>query len=155
MTFEHLVAGEVRTIEMATQPTEILGRLKLLRRMAYIKLRGYEWSMVRKMYAAIVRSIEAEENTWSSNFDRFESILYRRIPQKSAKTEERSSAGGKKWFCRDWNRNGCNKNAPHRAWFGTGTAAVARTVLHMCAACYMRDKITLKVTRTVHTETND
>ena len=85
MTFEHLVAGEVRTIEMATQPTEILGRLKLLRRMTYIKLRGYEWSMVRKMYAAIVRSIEAEENTWSSNFDRFESILYKRIPQKSAK----------------------------------------------------------------------
>ena len=65
--FEHMVAGEVRTIEMCTEPAQILGRLRLLRRMAYAKLRGYEWHIIRKMYAAIVRSIESNENTWESN----------------------------------------------------------------------------------------
>ena len=125
MTFEHFVTGEMRTIEKATDPAEILGRLKLVRRLAYIKLRGFEWSMVRKIYAAILRSIEAEDNTWDSNFDRFESILHRRYPPR--RTEDRqtpSQATGptKKWYCRDWNKaEGCTKNSPHRAWFGTET----------------------------------
>ena len=38
LRFEHLVAGETRTIEMCTEPAQILGRLKLLRRVAYLKL---------------------------------------------------------------------------------------------------------------------
>ena len=42
ISFEQLVAGEVRTIELCTEPSQILGRLRLLRRMAYAKLRGYE-----------------------------------------------------------------------------------------------------------------
>ena len=42
LRFEHLVAGETRTIETCTDPAEILGRLNLLRRLAYLKLRGYE-----------------------------------------------------------------------------------------------------------------
>ena len=82
MQFEHYVAGESRTIEMGTEPAQILGRLRLLRRMAYAKLRGYEWPLIRKMYAAILRSIETKEHTWDSNFDRFEAILYRRAPQQ-------------------------------------------------------------------------
>ena len=144
MTFEHFVAGEMRTIEKATDPAEILGRLKLVRRLAYIKLRGFEWSMVRKIYAAILRSIKAEDNTWDSNFDRFESILHRRYPPR--RTEDRqtpSQATGptKKWYCRDWNKaEECTKNSPHRAWFGTGNNAVSRQVLHICAACYMKEK---------------
>ena len=75
--FEHMVAGETRTIETCSDPVEILGRLWLLRRMAYLKLRGYEWHLIRKMYAAILTSIETKEYSWESNFDRFETILYR------------------------------------------------------------------------------
>ena len=115
MQFEHFVAGEVRTVETTTDPAQILGRLRLLRRMAYAKLRGYEWPVIRKMYAAILRSIETKENTWDTNFDRYETILYRRPPQRR---EERtgphnSNSGGKKWFCRDWNKGTCQKSAPH------------------------------------------
>ena len=40
MKFEHLVAGETRTIKTATYPAQILGRLRLLHRIAYLKLRG-------------------------------------------------------------------------------------------------------------------
>ena len=88
MQFEHYVAGEARTIETCTDPAQILGRLKLLRRMAYAKLRGYDWVLIRKMYAAILTSIEAKENRWDSNFDRFEAILYRRPTNRQQKREE-------------------------------------------------------------------
>ena len=145
LQFEHLVAGELRTIETCTEPAQILGRLRLLRCMAYAKLRGYDWPVIRKMYAAILRSIEAKEHAWSDNFDCFETILYGRWSQLNQQTP-RPPRGDrdrdtKKWFCRDWNRpEGCTKTAPHKAWFGSGTNAVSRVVLHMCAACYMKDK---------------
>ena len=70
LRFEHMAAGETRTIETCTEPAQILGRLRLLRRIAYLKLRGFEWYMVRKMYAAILTSIETGELSWESNFDR-------------------------------------------------------------------------------------
>ena len=83
LRFEHLVAGETRTIETCSDPAQILGRLRLLRRIAYLKLRGIEWHLLRKMYAAILSSIETREYSWESNFDRFESILYRRVMTES------------------------------------------------------------------------
>ena len=140
LQFEHMVAGETRTIEMGTDPAQILGRLRLLRRMAYAKLRGYEWPLIRKMYAAILRSIETRENTWENNFDRYEAILYKRAPTKREDRTGTQQGSSKKWFCRDWNKGNCSKSAPHKAWFGTGTNAIQRTVLHMCATCYMKDK---------------
>ena len=140
LQFEHHVAGEVRTIETSTEPAQILGRLRLLRRMAYAKLRGYEWPLIRKMYAAILRSIEAKEYTWSDNFDRFENILYSSKYQTPARQVRQEKEPQKKWFCRDWNKEGCQKQAPHKAWFGSGTNAVSRTVHHICAACYMKDR---------------
>ena len=149
--FEHLVAGETRTIELATEPDQILGRLRLLRRISYLKLRGYEWSLLRKMYAAIVCSIETGENNWASNFDRFETMLYRKTmleakPKADRAAWEPRSQGGssnpnKKWYCRDWNREGCTKSAPHPAWFGSGPTAEKRSVLHVCAACLLKDRV--------------
>ena len=128
MMFEHHMAGEVPTIELCTEPAQILGRLRLLRRMAYAKLRGYEWNLIRKMYAAILTSIEARENTWESSFDRFESILYRKQTMRNS-TQAREN---KKWFCRDYNKpEGCNKNSPHKA--PVRATGVIRTVLHICA----------------------
>ena len=58
LRFEHLVARETRTIETCSDPAQILGRLRLLRRISYLKLRGIEWQLLRKMYAAILSSIE-------------------------------------------------------------------------------------------------
>ena len=144
MQFEHYVAGEVRTIETCTEPAQILGRMKLLRRIAYAKLRGYDWALVRKMYAAILRSIETGEHSWEDNFDRYENILYRKPPTKPAERDRPNTANNpnsnKKWFCRDWNKGNCTKTSPHKSWFGSGTNATQRTVLHMCATCYMKDK---------------
>ena len=96
--------------------------------------------LIRKMYAAILRSIETLEYNWDSNFDRFESILYRHV-QGRAKTEKEDRQV-KKWYCREYNKpEGCNKNSPHKAWIGTGANAQSKMVIHMCAACWMREKM--------------
>ena len=137
MLFEHFIAGEVRTIELCTEPAQILGRLRLLRRIAYTKLRGYDWPNIRKMYAAILTSIEARENTWDTSFDRFENILYRRPPTNNARpTKDREV---KKWFCRDYNKSeGCTRTPPHKA--PIGPSGIIRTLHHICAACWMKAK---------------
>ena len=77
--------------------------------MAYAKLRGYEWPLIWKMYAAILTSIEAKENTWDSSFDRFESILYKRLQTGTNRERDREI---KKWYCREYNRL---KGAPDKA----------------------------------------
>ena len=144
LKFEHLVAGETCTIETCSDPAQILGRLRLLRRIAYLKLRGIEWHLLRKMYAAILSSIETREYSWESNFDRFESILYRKVlTDRNTDREHRDTRPqeGRKRFCRDYNRpEGCPRNSPHTVWFRSGPAATKRTVFHYCAACLIRDK---------------
>ena len=141
LRFEHLVAGETRTIETCTDPAQILRRLRLLKRIAYLKLWGIEWPLLRKMYAAILSSIETREYSWESNFDQFESILYRKILTETNKGGEREhKPEGRKRFCRDYNKEGCSKNSPHTIWFGSGPNAVKRTVYHYCAACLIRDR---------------
>ena len=145
LCFEHLVAGETRTIETCSDPAQTLGRLRLLRRIAYLKLRGIDWPLLRKMYAAILSSIETREYSWESNFDRFESILYRKVlteryPDKEVRDHRQQE--GRKRFCSDFNKpEGCPKNSPHPVWFGTGPASTKRMVYHCCATCLVRDRI--------------
>ena len=143
LRFEHLVAGETRTIEVCTEPAEILGWLRLLRRISYLKLRGIDWHLLCKMYAAILSSTETREYSWESNFDRFESILYRKVltERSHEKDREHCSAESRKRFCRDYNRpEGCPKNSPHPVWMGNGPAATKKMVYHCYAACLIRDK---------------
>ena len=143
MKFEHMVAGKTHTIKTCIDPAEILGWLRLLRRMAYLKLRGYEWHLIRKMYASILTSIETREYSWESNFDRSETILYRRmaVEARPLNTEPRQQdREGRKRFCREYNREGCPKNSPHTVWSGNGPTSVKRLVYHYCAACLIRDK---------------
>ena len=117
--FEHLVVGETRTIKTCSEPAQILGRLRLLRRIAYLRLRGYEWHLLRKMYAAILTAIETGEYTWESNFDRFETILYtlcRKTTTDPKTTHNKERSQEKKiWYCRDYDRGGCPKSSPHLA----------------------------------------
>ena len=142
LRFEHLVAGETRTIETCTEPAQILGHLKLLSRIAYLKLRGYEWPILRRMYAAIVTSIKTGEYSWESNFDRFKTILYSKTHTENRYRNDKDRPTDKKqWFCRDYNKpEGCPRNSPHPAWVGSGPAAVKRTVVHGCATCLIRDR---------------
>ena len=151
LRFEHLIAGKTRTIESCTDPAEILGRLRLLRRIAYLKLRGYEWHLLRKMYAAILTSIETREYSWESNFDRFETILYRKTamdncPQASGPRQEPRQEGRKR-YCKDYNTDGCPKPSPHIAWLGSGPSTTKRTVYYYCAVCLVKDRQQLEHTQ--------
>ena len=145
LRFKHLVAGETRTIETCTEPAQILGRLRLMRRIAYLRLRGFDWYLLRKMYAAILTSIETGEYSWESNFDRFETILYRKTQGESKirqNKQEDTTQANKKWYCREFNRGEpCNKGPTHTAWFGKGASAVKRQVVHGCATCIFRDNL--------------
>ena len=145
LRFEHLVAGETRTIETCTDPAQILGRLKLLRRIAYLKLRGYDWYLLRRMYAAILTSIETAEYSWESNFDRFETILYsKRAAQdnRNQPNREEKRPEGRKRYCRNCNRpEGCPKSSPHPIWMGSGANAVKKMVYHYGALCLVKDKL--------------
>ena len=144
LRFKHLVAGETRTIETCTNPAQILGRLRLLRRISYLKLRGMEWNLLRKMYAAILSSIETREYSWESNFDRFETILYRKaMTEKNQDREGRENKSeGRKRFRKDYNKpEGCPKSSPHTAWLGSGPGATKRQVFHCCAVCSYKDRV--------------
>ena len=145
--FEHMVAGETRTIETCSEPAQILGRLRLLRRIAYLRLRGYEWTLLRRMYAAILTSIETGEYSWESNFDRFETILYRRATFETKPRQDRDryqdrdrNQEKKTWYCRDFNKDGCSRQSPHQAWFGSGSSAIRKQVVHACAICLLKDR---------------
>ena len=95
------------------------------------------------MYAAILSSIETREYLWESNFDRFESILYRKVlvDRSSDKEHKEAKQEGRKQFCRDYNKpDGCPKSSPHTAWIGSGPGASKRLVYHYCAACLIRDR---------------
>ena len=143
MKFKHLVAGETRTIETATDPAQILGRLRLLCRIAYLKLWGYEWNLIQKMYAVIITSIETKEYSWESNYDRFKTILYRKVVSDNRGFSEgrQDREQGRKRFCKDYNKpDRCPRPSPHPAWFGARVSAVKRTVYHYCAACLIQDK---------------
>ena len=88
---------------------------------------------------------ETQEYSWESNFDRFESILYRKVLTEWTEPDrERDSrpTDTRKRFCRDYNKpEGCPKNSPHPVWFGNGPSVQKRMVYHLCAVCLIRDKI--------------
>ena len=91
------------------------------------------------MYATILTSIETGEYTWESNFDRFETILYRRVGMEGKNSQTRDKPEEKKtWYCRNYNKEGCLKTSPHTAWFGFGPSATKKQVVHACAACLLK-----------------
>ena len=100
------------------------------------------------MYAAIVTSIETKEYSWESNFDRFETILYKKSMSENKNHSEFKAQGDReprqdtrKRYCREYNRpEGCPKSSPHPAWFGAGQNTVKKTVYHFCATCLIRDR---------------
>ena len=101
--------------------------------------------MLRRMYAAILTSIETGEYSWESNFDRFENILYTKtITEYKWPTQERTDKNepSRRRFCRDYNRpEGCPKPSPHPVWSGVGHNATKKMVYHYCAQCLIKDKV--------------
>ena len=75
LDFRLLTAGEIEIILGSNiSDSERLGRLKLLRQVAY-HAGSYEWASVRNLYAAIVRKIELGLLSWEGDFTNVEHLF--------------------------------------------------------------------------------
>ena len=68
LSFEQLMAGEIKTIQECQDKKEVDGRLRLLSKLAWHRTRNYPWGKLRDLYAAIVREIEKEDSTWDTDW---------------------------------------------------------------------------------------
>ena len=140
LSFEHFIAGETKTVLNASDPLEISGRLNLLSRLSYLKHKGYSWSNLRTLYAAIVNQIEKHEASWLSDWKYFEDmVLETALKVHGEKGVGKSSRNvcSKQWYCRDFNKpKGCSKNSPHDAQI----QGRRRQVKHFCAKCWVTDQ---------------
>ena len=75
ISWDQLVAGEVAIILQAKSCTEAMGRLCLLKQLAYWKLCQGNLYKAQQLYMAVVRAIEEGESSWSSNFQLLEVLV--------------------------------------------------------------------------------
>ena len=84
----------------------------------------------QKKYKAILTCIKTKECSWESNFDRFQTILYKHTmgenrPNAPERAQADKESGNRKRYYKDYNRpEGCHKTSPHPVWFGSGSSAV-------------------------------
>ena len=142
MTFEQLVAGELKTIISCTDVIEIRGRLELLFRITHLKIKGYMGEVLRSFYAAVVRAIEQYEKTWASDMKPIEEFCIDpadRIKTRVSAAKGGASRKGEEWFCKAFNRTeGCTLSPPHEAMVGRPPRS--RMVKHFCAKCWIHDQ---------------
>ena len=75
ISWDQLVVGEVAIILQAKSCTQAMGRLWLLKQLAYWKLHSGNLYKVQQLYMAVVRAIEEGESFWSSNFQLLEVLV--------------------------------------------------------------------------------
>ena len=89
------------------------------------------------IHEEVLSEIERGNRSWDSNFSDIESsnLLIEKVGFKRVTSEAK---GGKRhWFCSKFQRGECNKTSPHSAKVGSEN----RLVEHICAVCYMKDKV--------------
>ena len=139
ISFELYIAGKTKTLMNCTDPLEIKRRLSLMSRLGYLKHKGYSWSNLRTLYAAIVNHIKKHETSWVSDWKYIEDMVLEsalRNPGDKGKCKL-SAIRGEQWYCRDYNRpEGCNRNAPHEAV----VRGRRHQVKHFCAKCWLNEQ---------------
>ena len=75
ISWDQLVAGKVAIILQAKSCTQAMGRLQLLKQLAYWKLCSGNLYKVQQLYMAVVRAIEEGESSLSSNFQLLEVLV--------------------------------------------------------------------------------
>ena len=137
-----LVAGELEIITGTSSKTERNGRLEFLKRLMYLAS-YYEFSIIRNLYAAVLREVELGHKTWNSDFQYMENtILTRQKPKKQANASGAKNRQGSTsqdsvqvWFCTLYNRNKCSNTSPHTVTI----KGKLRLVKHICATCWKTD----------------
>ena len=102
LTFRQFVAGELEIIlESKPSQAEQLGRLNLMKKMAYL-VGGYEWKQVREVYGYVVTRIERGLLRWSDNMgEEIQWALQRRVPSQMKANRNnlgRKPLGERLWY---------------------------------------------------------
>ena len=122
ISWDQLVAREVAIILQAQSCTQAMGRLHLLKQLAYWKLCSGNLQKVCQLYMAVIRTIEEGESSWSSNFQLLEDLVMgdqTRVAHKSSKpvfdTNTESKDGKKALFCKRHQLNECQADLKNNA----------------------------------------
>ena len=150
ISWDQLVAGELAVILSCSKHQQVLGRLKLLKQLAYWKIRTGDFPKVRQLYMGVLNAIEQGESSWSSNFQLLEMMIMgdatKTIPRKTgekSQSQPTASQSGKDkdrvFFCKKYQVGECEetlKDHAHRGWLGNST----RLLHHVCAACLLKKR---------------
>ena len=120
------MAGDVAIILQAKSNIQAMGRLHLLKQLAYWKLHLGNLYEVCQLYMAVVRAIEEGESSWSSNFQLLEVLVMgdqHKTLYKSSKpifeAHTESIEGKKMLFCKKYQSDECHANLKNNAHWGT------------------------------------
>ena len=123
-----------------------MGRLCLLKQLAYWKLRSGNVHKVCQLYMAMVRAIEEGESSWSSNFQLLEVLVMgdqTRVAHKSSKpvfeTNTESKESKKVLFCKKYQLNECQAELKNNAHWGT-LGGKSCLLHYVCATCLLKHK---------------
>ena len=123
-----------------------MGRLPLLKQLAYWKLHLGNLRKVCQLYMAMVRAIEEGESSWSSNFQLLEVLVMgdqTRVAHKSSKpvfeTNTESKESKKVLFCKKYQLNEYQADLKNNAHWSSlrGKSCLLH---HMCATCLLKCK---------------
>ena len=146
ISWDQLVAGEVAIILQARSHTQAMGKLHLLKQLAYWKLHLGNLQKVHQLYMAVVRAIEEGESSWSSSFQLLEVFVMwdqTRVTHKSSKpvfdTHTESKDSKKVLFCKKYQLNEREVDLKNNTHWGT-LRGKSRLLHHMCATCLLKCK---------------
>lgn len=142
LEFNLFVAGELEMLSSSKiSEVEIIGRTKLLKRIAYFT-ELYEWKGLKKLYAHIIRQIENGLADWPKDFGEVETpllIKYVKNDVKGRKSGDKFSEYKKNpkkeestvFYCSRFQRKKCSHTSSH---YGK-IKGVERFLQHICATC--------------------
>ena len=146
ISWDQLVTGEVAIILQAQSHTQAIGRLHLLKQLAYWKLCSGNLQKVLQLHMAVVRAIEEGESSWSSNFQLLEVLVMAdqtRVAHKSSKpvfdTHTESNDSKEVLFCKKYQLNECQADLNNNTHWAT-LGAKSHLLHHMCATCLLKYK---------------
>ena len=151
------VAGELEIIsQKSTPPKEMSARLELLKRLMYLN-RAFDFSVLKSLYAAILREVELGYRKWGEDFHYIETAVL--ASSNSIKSKPKSSysegfrpksdfskgstspkSDERSWFCSKFQRNRCEFKESHVL----NVKGKMRLAKHICAFCWQKDKKELK-----------
>jgi len=167
LDYKMLVSGELEILmDRTTRKSEKEGRLRLLKLLSNL-LNYHSWSLVQKVYAAVLRKIELGRYSWGGDFEKTAQYIlltnggqkasaikkysdnkpgqasYNNSKQQDGSSRKNASSGSfrtKTWFCQDYQTNDCTQTDPHPGMkYGN-----AVTFSHICAKCWMKDAKEMK-----------